>query len=113
MTALALAALAAGLVLYVTGRAVAEPVLAAVGMACAVAAVPVVTATRHRADRQATDEQLAAADQGGYWRAIDHVTRGLLDDQPPAPEGTPAHNRGATIHHLPAHHHTPPEREAQ
>ncbi|MFF9262034.1 hypothetical protein [Streptomyces longwoodensis] len=59
-----------------------------IGLALTALALPVTIGLSVRAAQQASEAQLAEADNAGYRRALDHVARGLLN-APVAP--TPGH----------------------
>lgn len=111
--AIAVTLLAVGLALFLYGRITDTHPIGRAGVVSGFsgAVAVVVTQQRRAAERaaQISADQLADADRAGYWRGVDHATRGLFDS-PTAPTGHP-HTAPtlATIHHL----HTNPIRKAQ
>lgn len=82
------------------------------GLFAVLTAVPLlIIRTLHKSQRVSAD-QLAAADQTGYMRALDHVARGLLDVPTPHHDGHRAEQVAGNVIPLRPHHTHQSERKA-
>lgn len=79
--------LAAGLTTGVVGILVENNDLRGIGVFLIVAALPPLMMRTLRLSQRVAAHQLAEADNAGYWRALDHVARGLLDTNAAPPNG--------------------------
>ncbi|WHM36284.1 hypothetical protein [Streptomyces sp. BPTC-684] len=84
---LALALLGAGIVTGVLGLLGNSDDQTAYGIFLAVTALPLIITRTLRNTLRIGAHQLAAADNAGYRRALDHVARGLLDQHTSPPRG--------------------------
>ncbi|MET9555126.1 hypothetical protein [Streptomyces sp. NPDC006645] len=86
------------------------------GVFLVLTAVPLFIVRAVHDSHRVSDDQLAAADTAGYFRALDHVARGLLDAHAPH-SGGHRHDRdeqaAGNVITLRPHHPNPPERKAQ
>ncbi|WP_275463342.1 hypothetical protein [Streptomyces noursei] len=57
------------------------------GLFLTLTAVPLIVTRAVRNSHRVTAHQLAEADRAGYYRALDHVARGLLDTPAPPDSG--------------------------
>ncbi|MGW9041216.1 hypothetical protein ACWGQL_01420 [Streptomyces lydicus] len=61
--------------------------LRGIGVFIIVAGIPPLMVHTLRVSQRVAAHQLAEADNAGYWRALDHVARGLLDQGAVPPNG--------------------------
>ncbi|MGW0686516.1 hypothetical protein ACWD2L_24485 [Streptomyces sp. NPDC002754] len=114
MPVLAIALLLVGLSAGVMGLLGTNDDLWRVGLFCVLTAVPLFVIRAVHNSQRVSREQLEAADQAGYIRALDHVARGLLD-VPQSPHGgrrTDREQVAGNVITLRPHHIHQPERKA-
>ncbi|MEV2203771.1 hypothetical protein AB0E11_27945 [Streptomyces fradiae] len=85
------------------------------GLFAVLTAVPLLIIRTVHNSQRVSAEQLAAADQAGYMRALDHVARGLLDAPTPRRGGNRdrAEQVAGNVITLRPRHSDQPERKAQ
>ncbi|MEV7991597.1 hypothetical protein AB0O67_06685 [Streptomyces sp. NPDC086077] len=85
------------------------------GLFMVLTAVPLLIIRAVHNSQRVSEDQLTAADQAGYMRALDHVARGLLDAPAPRRGGhrDRAERVAGNVITLRPHQSTAPERKAQ
>lgn len=99
LPAIAYATGISGAVAGTLGLAAGSSDLTRAGILLALAALPPVFAHQCRRAQRNSEQQLADAHAAGYWLALDHVARGLLDQHTAPPDGgTPTDDATARQH---------------